>query len=157
MPTKNREFLPTLFVETTDFQLVFNFEQKCTVTIFGEHGIMAHYYTMMAKPVRAPKLHHLMIQFLIISGIIRFVFHCDLKNYTDQGYYLLRPDNTLLDQPVHEKWPWWGDYHYYNSDEVACWKIKIKPLRETSVGVAQTKTDPKRKFLCGQFRSFFCT
>jgi len=26
-PTKYREFFPTLFVETTDLQLVFNFEQ----------------------------------------------------------------------------------------------------------------------------------
>ena len=42
MPTKNREFSLTLFVKTTDFQLVFNFEQMRTVTIFGEHGIMAH-------------------------------------------------------------------------------------------------------------------
>ena len=33
---------PTLFVKTADFQLVFNFEQTRTVTIFGEHGIMAH-------------------------------------------------------------------------------------------------------------------
>ena len=33
---------PTLFVKTTDFQLVFNFEQMRTVTIFGEHGVMAH-------------------------------------------------------------------------------------------------------------------
>ena len=41
-PTKDREFFPTLFVNTTDFQLVFNFEQTRTVTIFGEHGIMAH-------------------------------------------------------------------------------------------------------------------
>ena len=41
-PTKYREFFPTLFVKTTDFQLVFNFEQTRTVTIFGEHGIMAH-------------------------------------------------------------------------------------------------------------------
>ena len=40
--TKYREFLPTLFVKTTDFQFVFNFEQTRTVTIFGEHGIMAH-------------------------------------------------------------------------------------------------------------------
>ena len=32
----------TLFVKTTDFQLVFNFEQMCTVSIFGEHGIMVH-------------------------------------------------------------------------------------------------------------------
>ena len=41
-PTKYQEFFPTLFVKTTNFQLVFNFEQMCTVTIFGEHGIMAH-------------------------------------------------------------------------------------------------------------------
>ena len=42
-PTKRyREFFPTLFVKTTDFQLVFNFEQTCTVTILGEHGIMAY-------------------------------------------------------------------------------------------------------------------
>ena len=41
-PTKYREFFPTLFVKTTDFQLVFNFEQTHTVTIFGEHGIMAY-------------------------------------------------------------------------------------------------------------------
>ena len=32
----------SLFVKITDFQLVFNFEQTRTVTIFGEHGIMAH-------------------------------------------------------------------------------------------------------------------
>ena len=41
-PTKYREFFPTLFVKTTDFQLIFDFEQMHTVTIFGEHGIMAH-------------------------------------------------------------------------------------------------------------------
>ena len=41
-PTKYRKFFPTLFVETTDLQLVFNFEQTCTVTLFGEHGILAH-------------------------------------------------------------------------------------------------------------------
>ena len=41
-PTKYREFFPTLFVKATDFQLVFNFEQTLTVTIFGERGIMAH-------------------------------------------------------------------------------------------------------------------
>ena len=34
-PTKYREFFPTLFVKTTDFQLVFNFEHTRTVTIFG--------------------------------------------------------------------------------------------------------------------------
>ena len=41
-PTKYQEFFPTLFVKTTDFQLVFNFEQTRTVTILGEHGIKAH-------------------------------------------------------------------------------------------------------------------
>ena len=40
-PTKYREFFPTLFIKTTDFQPTFNFEQRRTVTIFGEHGIMA--------------------------------------------------------------------------------------------------------------------
>ena len=34
--------LPTLFFKTIAFQLVFNFEQTRTVTIFGEDGIMAH-------------------------------------------------------------------------------------------------------------------
>ena len=31
MPTKYREFFLTLFVKTTDFQLVFNFEQMHTI------------------------------------------------------------------------------------------------------------------------------
>ena len=39
-PTKYREFFPTLFVKTTDFQLVF--KQTRAVSIFREHGIMAH-------------------------------------------------------------------------------------------------------------------
>ena len=38
-PTRYRVFFPTLFVKTTDFQIVFNFEQVRTVAIFGEHGI----------------------------------------------------------------------------------------------------------------------
>ena len=40
-PKKSREFFPNVFVKTTDFQLVFNFEQTRTVTISGEHGRMA--------------------------------------------------------------------------------------------------------------------
>ena len=39
---KYREFFPTLFVKTTDFKLVFNFELTRTVTILGKRGIMAH-------------------------------------------------------------------------------------------------------------------
>ena len=42
MPRKYRESFPTLFVRTTDFQLVLNFEQTCAVTIFGEHGVLTH-------------------------------------------------------------------------------------------------------------------
>ena len=42
MLPKYREFFPTLFVKTTDFKLVFNFEQTRTVTILGKRGIMAH-------------------------------------------------------------------------------------------------------------------
>ena len=41
-PSKYGKFFPTFFVKTTDFQLFLNFEQTRTVTIFGEHGIMAH-------------------------------------------------------------------------------------------------------------------
>ena len=37
--TKYREFFPTFFLKTTDFQLVFNMEQTHTVTIFGEHRV----------------------------------------------------------------------------------------------------------------------
>ena len=59
MLTKYRELFLTLFIKTTDFQLVFNFEQTRTVTIFGEHGIMPH--TMMARPIRALELHYPMI------------------------------------------------------------------------------------------------
>ena len=42
MPTKYREFFPTLFVKTIAFQLIFNFQQTRIIPIFGEHGIMAH-------------------------------------------------------------------------------------------------------------------
>ena len=41
-PKKHREFSPTFFVKTTDFQVVFNFKHKNTVTIFGEHCVIAH-------------------------------------------------------------------------------------------------------------------
>ena len=41
-PTKYRKFFPTLFVKTTDFQLVFNFEQTRTHTVFGDNGVIAH-------------------------------------------------------------------------------------------------------------------
>ena len=51
-----------LFVKTTDFQLVFNFEQTCAVTIFGERGYGS--FTM-----RALELHYPMIQFSIKFNI----------------------------------------------------------------------------------------
>ena len=66
--TKYREFFPTLFVtKTTDFQLVFSFEQMRSYHIWR-----AWYngsYTMMAKPIRALELHYPMIQFSIIAKI----------------------------------------------------------------------------------------
>ena len=34
--------LPDFICKRTDFQLVLNFEQTRTVTLFGEHGIMAY-------------------------------------------------------------------------------------------------------------------
>jgi len=43
-PSKYQEEFPTLFVKTTDFQLVFNFEQTLKVTIFGEHVMMFIYH-----------------------------------------------------------------------------------------------------------------
>ena len=59
-PTKYREFFPTLFVtKTTDFQLVFSFEQTRSYHIWR-----AWYngsYTMMAKPIRTLELHYPMI------------------------------------------------------------------------------------------------
>ena len=74
MPTKYQEFFLTLFVKTTNFQLVFNFEQKSTVTILILESI--NFYnassTMMTKPIRAKELHYPMIQFLIISIIVFF-------------------------------------------------------------------------------------
>ena len=75
-PTKYREFFLTLFVKTTDFQVVFNFDQTHTVTIFAEHGIDSGSYTMMAKPttIRTLELHYPMIQVLIktISCAVHF-------------------------------------------------------------------------------------
>ena len=53
------------FIKTTDFRLVLNFEQMCTVTIFGEHSTYNGSYTMMAEPIRALELHYPMIQFLL--------------------------------------------------------------------------------------------
>ena len=41
-PTKYRKFFPTLFIYTTNFQLLFNFEQTRTVAIFGDNGVIAH-------------------------------------------------------------------------------------------------------------------
>ena len=61
-PTKYRKFFQTLFIKTTDFQLVFNFAQMRTVAIiFGDCRIMGH--AMMAKPIRALELHYPMITF----------------------------------------------------------------------------------------------
>ena len=44
--TKYRKFFPNLVIKTTDFRLVFNFEQTRTFTIFGEHGIIPWAHTI---------------------------------------------------------------------------------------------------------------
>ena len=62
-PTKCREFFPTLFVKTTDFQLVFYLSRRVQLPYLESH------YTMIAKPIRALELHYPMIQFLINSCI----------------------------------------------------------------------------------------
>ena len=51
MPTKYREF----FVKTTNFQLVFNFEQRHTIFLpyWRAWYLYNGSYTMMAKPIRA--------------------------------------------------------------------------------------------------------
>ena len=52
MPTKYQEFFPILFVKTTNFQLVFNFEQTCTtVQLPYLESMVYSSYTMMAKPI----------------------------------------------------------------------------------------------------------
>ena len=69
-PTKQyREFFPTLFVKTNDFQLVFNFEQTRTCSYHIWRAWYNGSYTMMAKPIRALELHYPMSQFLIIRNI----------------------------------------------------------------------------------------
>ena len=64
MPTKYQEFLLTLFIKTTDFQLVFNFEHTPTVTIIWRAWYNGS-YIMMTKPIRTLALHYPMIQFLV--------------------------------------------------------------------------------------------
>ena len=54
-PTKFREFLSTLSVKTTDFQLVFHIWRAW----YGSS------YTIIAKPIRALELNYPQIQFLI--------------------------------------------------------------------------------------------
>ena len=55
-PQNIENSFPTLFVKTTDFQLVVFILNRRTVTIFGEHDIMAL------------EFHYPMIQFLIIDN-----------------------------------------------------------------------------------------
>ena len=64
--------LPDFVCKNNRFLAWFLFEQTCTVTIFGEHGIMIHIQcTTMAKPIRALELHYPMIQFLNMCFIIQ--------------------------------------------------------------------------------------
>ena len=70
-PTKYRELFPTLFVKTTYFQLVFNFEQTCTVIPYLERWYNGS-YTMMAKPIRALELYYPILIKEIIGSEINY-------------------------------------------------------------------------------------
>ena len=67
MPTRYREFFPSLFVKTTDFQPVYNFEPAHIQLLYLESIWYSGSYTMMAKPIRALELHYPKIQFLIMQ------------------------------------------------------------------------------------------
>ena len=60
MPTTFREFVPTLFVKTTDYSY------HIWRTLYNNGS-----YTMMAKLIRALELYYPMIQFLIKEDIPR--------------------------------------------------------------------------------------
>ena len=62
----------------------------CKVTIFGKHGLVAH-IPLMAKPIRALKLHYPMIQVLIINIIIIIIssFFCALNTWCYCAVWIL--------------------------------------------------------------------
>ena len=89
-PPKYWSFVPTLYLKTNDFQLVFNF----WAGTHSYHFWRASYngsYTMMAKPVRALELHYPMIQFLIIS-----VSSCSCTGKIDLGLTVHKSANGIL-------------------------------------------------------------
>ena len=88
-PTKFREFFRALFVKTTDFQLVFNFEQTLTLLPYLESMVLNGSYAMMAKPIRALELHYPMIQFLIITIIYTYYYCQQLDRKTSSFHRLL--------------------------------------------------------------------
>ena len=47
---------------TEIFLLLFKFKLTRTPTIFGDYGILAHTYTITAKPIKSLELHYPMIQ-----------------------------------------------------------------------------------------------
>ena len=65
-PPKYREFVPTLYVKTNEFQLGFNFWAGAYSYHFWRAWDNGS-YTMMAKVIRTLELHYPMIQFLIVS------------------------------------------------------------------------------------------
>ena len=66
-PPKYREFVPTFYGKTNDFQLVFNFWAGAYSYHFWRAWDNGS-YTMMAKAIRTLELHYPMIQFLIVSA-----------------------------------------------------------------------------------------
>ena len=75
--------------QSTDFQVVFSFEQ----TRYSYHIWRAWYngsYTMMAKPIRALEFHYAMIQFLIIYNTFIFTVEEERRSavYVKHSIYL---------------------------------------------------------------------
>ena len=79
-----------------DFQLVFNFEQAFTVTVFREHGIYIYSgsYKTTTKPITALELHYLMVQFLIIKNILCAIFSVKAVRRLGNYVYLQGPSSS---------------------------------------------------------------
>ena len=136
-PTKYREFFPTLFVKTTDFQLVFDFEQTRT----GYHIWIAWYngsYIMIAKPIRALELHYPMIQILIkrIRSYIPIYFAlykvmlCYMKRKQTQSpdvreSWLPNPRNFCMWNLESAKFDFWSSVYWAFEFETQLKKSRI--------------------------------
>ena len=92
--TKYRKFFPKLVIKTTDFRLVFNFEQTRTFTIFGEHGIIpwAHTICVCNRLLFYSKLYWIYRLFYLQ----RYITINDYKRPLILSYFLLVFNKSCL-------------------------------------------------------------